>query len=786
MNRILFKKTLRDMKAAWAQSLALAVIVALGIAGLVSMAGAYRDLSTSYNHAYDVLHFADVTFSVQEVPEKIVATIARLDGVQATTGRLIVDTGFELPSGEPIRARFIGLPPTHQPAVNSLYLREGRYLRPGDSNAVLLESHFAGYYHLHPGDTVTPIVNGKPVAMKIVGVASSPEYLVVSRSQQDVLPSPRTFAVLFVSLSQVQKMFGVAGKVNDIAVLIKPGADRKAVIASVQKVLAPYHVTATILREHQPSNEALNLDLEGFKETAFLIPGLVFFIAAMAVYIMLSRTVRAQQPQIGLMKALGYDDLSVTLHYLAFALSIGVVGSVLGIAAGQPLATAITKVYAGTLGIPLVQTRIYLDLWAEGILLMFVFLVIGGLGPARTSAKMAPAIAMRFDPSTALVKGRVSLLEKAIRLPFWIRLPVRDVFRVRRRSLSTALGVIFSMILVVLGMAFMDSMGALLKAEFGEIERWDVSALFSMPQGNAVLQKVTKWDGVKKVEPYMEIPVTLRANGKAQSIILYAIKSDTKMHPLHLVGKTRSHSEALTGNKIVLTSYMAEKIGVKEGDSVEVATPFGGWRFEVGGLTKEYISAMAYISLATAQKLVGAPLFNALYLKTDPGQTVEIKKELYHLPGTANVQIKAGLKKDWNQFMGLYNAFVGIIFVFAVVLAFALLFNTMTVSVLERRREYATMRAIGAGGGRLAWLISMESLLLWALTLVPGLFLGWLVSYYAMTTFNSDLFVFYLTIRPMSYVISAVGILVVMFISSLPAIRQVNRLNLAEAIKVIT
>ncbi len=786
MNKILFKKTLRDMKISWAQSLALAVIIALGIAGLVSMAGAYRDLSSSYNYAYDTLHFADVDFSLQAAPSGIVEKIAHLDGVSAVTGRIIMDTGFDLPSGEPIRARCIGLPTQHQPAVDSLYIREGRYLQPGDKNAVLLESHFAQYYHLHPGDTITPIVNGKRTTMKVVGIASSPEYLVVSRSKQDVLPSPRTFVVLFVPLSQVQKTFSLADKVNDIIIIVKPGADRKAVIVSAQKLLEPYGVTATTRREHQPSNEALGLDLAGFKETAYLIPAFMFFVAAIAVYIMLSRTVHAQQPQIGLMKALGYSDSAVMLHYLTFALAIGVVGTVLGIAMGQPLASAITKVYAGTLGIPLVKTNLYVDLWAKGTLLMFVFLIGGGLGPARSSAKMPPATAMRFDPSAALVKGRTSIVEKLIPLPFWFRLPVRDVFRVRRRSLSTALGIIFSITLVLLGMAFLDSMNTLLHSEFTDIERWDMSALFSIPTNDAVLQQVRSWDGVKQAEPHMEIPSTLKANNKSQNVILYAMKPNTAMHPLHLVGKTNAQSVALSGRKIVLTNYMAQKIGVKEGDIVQVTTPFGVWNFQVGGLAKEYISAVAYISLDEAQKLAGAPIFNALYLKVDPNQQVMIKRKLYHLPGTANVQIKEGMQKDWDQFMGLYDAFVGIIFLFAVVLAFTLLFNTMTVSVLERQREYATMRAIGASGGRISWLMAMESVILWMLTLVPGLLLGWLVSYYAMSTFNSDLFVFYLTIKPMSYVLTSVGILVVMLLSALPAIRHVNRLNLAEAIKIIT
>ncbi len=784
MNKILFKKTLRDMKSAWAQSLALAVIVALGIAGLVSMYGAYRDLSTSYNYAYDLLHFADVDFAVREAPEDVVQKISQLDGVKAAAGRLVIDTGYELPSGEPIRARFIGLPPDGLPEVDSLDVREGRYFRPGEENVVVLESHFAKVYGLHPGDQVTPIVNGKKVAMRIVGVASSPEYLIVSRSTQDVLPSARTFAVLFAPLPQVQKDFGLAGKVNDIVILVDHGADRGRVIQEVREVLEPYGVASVTPKEHQPSNEALGLDLEGFKETAYLIPALMLFVAAMAVYIMLERMVHAQQPQIGLMKALGYGDGSVMLHYLAYALAVGVLGAVLGILIGQPLATAITKVYTGELGIPLVKTQLYPDLWIGGVGLMLLFMVAGSIGPARASTKVPPAIAMRIDASTALVKGRTSIVERLVRLPFWLRLPVRDVFRVRRRSISTGLGVMFSILLVVLGFAFMDSMGYLF--DYGLAQKWDMLAQFSIPQMSPAAKTVESWDGVKYVEEHIELPVIVKANGKSQSVLLYAVKPDTKMPPIKLVGRTKDLPSALSDDRIVLTEYMAKKMEVVEGDEVDVTTPFGSVKFKVGGISREYITSVAYVSLERAQKLAGAKIFNALYIKADPAKQVEIKKKLYHLPGVANVQIREGMMNDMKQFMGLYDAFVGIIFLFAAILAFALLFNTMTVSVLERQREYATMRAIGASGGRITWLMTMESLILWALTVVPGLVLGWLVSYYAVGTFSSDLFVFYLKIEPRSYILSALGILTVMLLSALPAIRHVNRLKLAEAIKMIT
>jgi putative ABC transport system permease protein len=92
----LLRKSVRDLRASLAQTIALIVIVALGIASFVALIGAYRDLGTSYNHTYEQLHFADATFSVQDAPQSVVAQVAGVDGVAAVTGRLIVDGGLEV------------------------------------------------------------------------------------------------------------------------------------------------------------------------------------------------------------------------------------------------------------------------------------------------------------------------------------------------------------------------------------------------------------------------------------------------------------------------------------------------------------------------------------------------------------------------------------------------------------------------------------------------------------------------------------------------------------------
>jgi len=798
MIHLLLLKNLRDLRATWAQTLALVVIVALGVASYVALIGAYRDLGTSYNRTYAQLHFADVSFDLETAPPHVVNQIAKIPGVAAVTGRLIVDTGLDLPpelGGTPkekIRARLIGIPQDAHPAVNDVLVEQGRYLEPRDAKVALLESHFANMYHLAPGATLTPIVNGRKQPFQIVGAVASPEYLIVSASRQDVIPSARTFAVLFVPLAELQKLGGNAG-INNLAVRFASDANASETIQAIRRELNAYEINATTLQADQASNAALHLDLEGYREIGFVMPALILFVAAVSLYVMLGRLIRAQEPQIGLMKALGYGRRAIVLHYLAFALVVGVIGTLLGLALGIPLGGEITSEYAGELGIPLVATRVYPDVMLEGALFSLILALLGGLMPARKASRLPPVAAMRPTPPALGASGR-AFFERSVRLPLWMRVSLRNVLRVRSRSLSTGLGIVFAFVLALGAWSFMDSMQHAIHETFQNTERWDISAVYNAPRSYGTLRRIASWDGVLQVEPILLLPATIQENGQSEDIAVTALEPNETLHRLAIQNGIAS-SNALGKGKIILTAALADKFHLRVGEPVTLVTPAKPGSHDkitrtliLGGIADEMMSAVGYISLGEGARWANSTGFamNGAYLRVDPAHAADIRTALYDDTQASSVQLKTALLTDWRSLMGLFYAFVGMLIFFALAMAFALLFNTMTVNVLEQQRELATMRAIGTHRRLIALMMTTESFVVWLLALIPGLILGTLAANALGSAFQTDLFAFTIVIAPQSYVAAAFGILLTMLLAAAPAIRRVNRLNLAEATKTLT
>jgi putative ABC transport system permease protein len=393
-----------------------------------------------------------------------------------------------------------------------------------------------------------------------------------------------------------------------------------------------------------------------------------------------------------------------------------------------------------------------------------------------------------------MIKGSKSFVERVLRLPLWLRVPLRNVWRVRSRSISTSLGVVFAFVLVLVSWSMLDSMQSIVQDTFQRIERWDVLVLFDPPRTQAAVQRIESWPGVEQAEPILQLPATLKGNNQEQDISISALTPGESLHHLELT-QGIAPAQALQDGQIVLTVALADKFKLHVGDPVTVETPSAPGRHNkilrtliLGGTTDEMMSGVGYISLDDGQKWVHSAerVFSGVYVQVAPGQTQAIKSALYDRMDASSVQLKSAIEDDWQSLMGFYYVFMGMVLAFALAMAFALLFNTMIVNVLEQQRELATMRAIGTGRRLIAFFMATENIVVWVATLIPGLLVGTWAAQQMGAAFQSDFFSFTVVIAPFSYIITALGILLTMLLAALPAIRRVNRLNLAEATKILT
>jgi len=785
---VLARKRRRDLHRRRFQYSAVVLTVFLGVALFGASYDAFRNLDASYNRAYEELRFANLTITDGDV-DSLERRVESTPGVEAVEARVQADLPIQVGETK-LLGRVIGLPAGRQPEVNRVDVKAGTYLESASTDGVLVEQHMADHFELDPGDRVRVHGAGGRREVEVLGVAASPEYLWPARSRQDLLPSPDDFGVVFATEALALELAGVADP-NQLVAYYDGGRPNQALTGQLTAASNQAGAGVVLTRAEQPSNSALQEDIQGFQELAIMFPVLFLSAAALATGVLLRRLVIAERPIVGMLRACGFSRAHVIRHYLGFGLLVGLVGGVLGAAVGFLLAGAVTNLYTSALSIPVTVTQLSLGTVIVGIVFGLATGILAAALPARAAAATPPAEAMRrFAPARG---GRSSLAERAVpplrRLPPRWAMVMRGVGRNRARTASTALGVVLALVLILVSWGMIDTVQILVDRQFTEVDRQDAQLYFAEPLDRAVVREVSGTEGVERAEPAVQVPVSLRRGTHSYATTLVGLEPDTQMHGFLSAGggETELPSGGLLAGE-ALSSELDAGVGqeIRITSATEGADAGLSTRAPVREFLDEPLGTMVYASLPAIRAVAGPAIGigNVALVRYEPGADREAMRDrLSRLPGVVAFEDTRALLETVNQYLGLFYAFVGVMLVFGGAMAFALMFNSISSSIAERSVELATMKASGAGFGTLARLITAENVLITILGIGPGLVIGYIVAAVFMDSFSSDQFSFALQMRGSTLVLSALAILGVALLSQWPGLRAVRRIDVARVVR---
>lgn len=785
----LARKRRRDMRRQRWQFLAVGATVVIGVMMFAATYDSYRNLTASYEQTYDRLAFADMTITGGS--DDLADTLLEIDGVETVTVRHSADLPITI-GHTTLRGRLIGMPSGSQPDVNQIDVHHGEYLSSDGSFQAVAEVHVARTFDLGLDDSFTVVV-GPGQEFDLVGVAGSAEYIWPAPSTQEVFADPEQFGVFFVDEELVSRL-PPSTSVRETLVLYENDVVTDDIDTLVHHAATDAGATSILTQADQPSNSTLQLDVEGFGQMAVAFPILFLTAAGMAVYVLLTRIVFSQRSIIGTLRASGMSARDLRRHYLGFGLWIGTVGALVGVLLGVISGSLMTRMYTGLLDIP--DTVIVIRPFTIIIGLSFgvVAGIVSALVPARAAYKIAPADAMRG--SAPLMSGGRSLLEKAVppisRLPVRTRMTLRGIGRSKRRSLSTVLGVVLALILVLASGGMIDSVIGLIDKQFNRIAVQDVSVISSLPVNSDMILSISSVRGVERAERVAGFSASITRNGETLATTLQGFERDTQMH-----GWTNA-SGMLPATGVLAGRGLADKLGVTEGDLLRINLPTHDVTIvlELIEFVDEPLGIPLYASyevitdalrvagIDDPETLMAAPTVASTLALFDPtlSRSTTITA-LEGIPGVLAVQDARTLYDLTQQFLGLFYAFVGIMLIFGGLMAFSLMFNTISVNIAERSTEFATLKASGMADRTIAWMIVGENLLLTALGIIPGTLLGIWMSGLFLASFDNDSFTFELSIRPVTIAVAALSMIAVALLSLIPGIRSVRRLDIGAVVR---
>jgi putative ABC transport system permease protein len=773
-------KLRRDLRRQKAQFAAVALTVFLGITMFGASYDSFQNLEASYAQTATEFSFANLTVVGGDVVQFATETAGQ-PGIEAVSTRTVADLPFRL-GGTKLLGRVVGVPESG-PVVNRVLVLEGS--ETAGLNSVSMEEHLAAHFNITPGDTFEIQGPDGWTDVKVAGVVSSPEYIWPAPSRQEVITTPDNFGVVFATQSTAAALSGM-DKPTEAVVYYSDGRENETLSTALSARAYELGALETFTRAEQPSNAALAEDLAGFEELALFFPILFLSAAAMAAYVMITRLVHSQRPQIGILLANGFTKGQVLRHYLGYGIVPGLIGSIPGAITGVLLARVITGLYTGFISVPITVIRFYPSTLVAAIALGLVATLVAAAAPALAASRLSPSESMRGSAPAG--RGKASLVERLVpplrRLPIRWRMTLRGIERNPRRTVYTVIGVVLSLTLVLVSWGMLDTIEHLLNRQFVQIEKEDARVTFTAPVGAADLAALRNIDGIAAVEPSLELPIAIEANGNRYETFLVALEGDTKMHTFFTGADTTT---TLPTDSVLAGIGVADQLNLTAGDPVTVTV--GGVNLTLSTHVAEFIDeplgSMVYISERYAEQLAGVPLpaTSALLTYGEGANSSDIRNAIVEMPQVAAFEDAKAIYNMMQDYMALFYVFIGVMLAFGAAMAFALIFNTMSVNIAERSREVATLLAVGTRRRTISRLITTENLLVAAIGIPLGLVIGYLTSAAAMASFQSDMFSFELFVRPTTFVWSALAILIVALISQWPGLRAVGRMDIASVVK---
>lgn len=783
--KVLDRKLLRDLVRLRGQVLAIALVMATGVATLVLGVGTYRSLEETRNAYYERHRFADIFASVARAPERLLAEITEIPGILAAETRIRKMAQIDIEGmSEPATGLLVSLPEFGSDLLNLLYLRRGRLPDPSHHGEVVVNEAFAEAHGFAPGSAFDAVLNGRMRKLTIVGVALSPEFI-YALGPGVLIPDDRRFGIVWMARTSLASAFDLEGAFSDVAVKLQHGAREEEVIDRLDRLLKRYGSRGAFPRTEQQSHAFLEAELQQLAAMSWILPPIFLGVAAFLVNITLSRMVALEREQIGLMKAVGYANAGVAWHYLKFVAAIAFVGIGMGTALGIWLGRGMTRLYSEFYHFPFLVFDTSTDTFAIAGGATIAAVAIGAFRAVRGVASLQPSVAMRPPAPISyrkFARSPPAFFPKMSPLAIMV---ARNIVRWPFRAAFTTIGLAFAVAMMIGTTFALDSIEEMIDLAFFRSERQDATIEFAGRRGADALQEAARLPGVLVAEPVRTMAATIRHGHHQRRIAVIGIPRDGSLSRIiDLAGDT----VALPRSGIVISEALAGRIGARVGDIVELDPSEIADRpadVPVAAVVRGYLGLASYMEIEALNRLMreGASTTGANIL-LDRAQADRFFDAVKKAPQVAGLSLQfAALQGFRDTLAENMTIMLSVYIAFASIVAFGVVYNSARIQLSERARELASLRVIGFTRAEASFVLLGELALLTLIAQPLGWGIGYGLAFATVAGFDTDLFRIPLVVERATYGLASAVVLGAAVVSALIVRHRVDRLDLVQVLK---
>lgn len=736
-----WRKAWRDLWREKTRTLLVILSIAVGLFTFGVIIGARNLITTELPVRYQAVNPAAATLYTTGFDDELVTSVEQMPGIAGADGRFAATVRYRNAEGEWHDLKLYALDDYENSQVDIVKPWQGAW--PPTKHQILLERNSLKQTGLTAGDTLwLETSDGTQRPLPIAGLTHD-----MNQAPAQVTGIPYGYIS-----TDTLPWLGYPALYNELHLQVAERPMDKAHIQTVTRQVADKleRDGEAIYWIHVP-NPGEHF-VQEFLPAIILIMSIMGFLALLLSVLLAINVVVAilvqQRRQIGLMKSVGGRTSQITGIYLRMVMVFGFCALLLAVPLSILGAHLFSRFIAGQLNFDLDQIRIVPAVILTEIVVGLAVPVIAAMGPILGGTRVSVREAIQDYGLEGQLFG-TSHLERALvqvqdRLPLSrpVRLSLRNVFRRRGRLARTLLALMLAGAMFMTVWSVRGSLFRTLEETLAE-QSADIQVQLTRPQRVERLEDTLRdIPGIAGVEYWTSQPgVLLRPDGtEGDSLIVNGLPIDSVQFEPHIT----SGRWLVDGDErmiVIPEGLLSEEPWLRLGGQLRMRIGAEETEWTVAGIRRSFqppiLPALVYVDGQELAQLIGRfDHTDTIRIETvgDDAVTQEATLEAVETRlAAAGIEIRSTRTgaEDRRIFTERFN----ILTVILLVLAFLLgtvgglgLMGTMSINVLERRREIGVMRAIGASNRSVMAIVVVEGVAIGLLSWVGALLVAQLLS----------------------------------------------------------
>ena len=689
----LSKKMLREIKINRTQFIAIFLMAFIGIFAYSGIYAEYYGLEQTSNEFYAQTNLADGWVYNTDFDESTFDKIS--DFTTDVDRQAVIQSVADMENQPDITLHFI-----EKGTISKFYTTEGKKFNASDASGVWLDTRFAEVRNLHVGDTIKLEFNNQTIKKEIKGLGYSPEY-VFETSPSSLTPDFSTMGFAYLSARAYPE------DIKYDTLLVKYNISDKQFREKLDDSID--YLSFTKQNDHLSVSKFAD-EMAQHKMIGDVFPIVFILVTFLTLLTTMTRIVSHQRTQIGILKAVGFKDKTIILHYISYGFWPVIAGAVLGLITGPMI---IPQMFY-----PTMKVSYSMPSWNPGFDMSFVYIAISLVAlsvlvtylSCRRISKENPANTMRPKAPDVSSNGMLERSRFWKHLNFNIRWNIRDAKSNKFRALMTIVGVMGCVALLIAAFGMNDSLEELKSWEYDDISHYESKLLLSNEANPLELYYVlNETDGSFIMQQSIEI----KANDEEDTVTLLAT-NNTDL--ISYTDSNRNPIEIEEGD-VSISQKLADRFGLAIGDKV---------KWHIVGNDKWVTSKIDQIHAEPIQQgiIMSPDTLEDEGLNFTPTNILTKEKFGENYDSIKSTTTIRKMEESWDQMTSAVMMMVYVVTIVAGALAIIVLYNLGILSFTEMEREIATLKVLGFRTNVLRKLLLTQNVIFTAIGYVLGLPLG--------------------------------------------------------------